>query len=137
MARKKFQLDFDGLDYYLEKLKSLEADIEPVVEDALKKSAEYVTEQADVAIAKHDLTGATHESLVKNAEVKWMGTTAEIKVGFDISNGGLASIFLMYGTPTMKPDKNLYSAIYGAKTKKAVKELQEKAFYEAMQEAMR
>ena len=115
----------------------LEADIEPVVEDALKKSAEYVTEQADVAIAKHDLTGATHESLVKDAEVKWMGTTAEIKVGFDISNGGLASIFLMYGTPTMKPDKNLYSAIYGAKTKKAVKELQEKAFYDAMQEAMR
>lgn len=137
MARKKFQLEFDGLDYYLDKLKSLETDIEPVVEDALKKSAEYVTEQADAAIAKHDDTGATHESLVKNAEVKWTGTTAEIKVGFDISNGGIASIFLMYGTPTMTPDKKLYSAIYGAKTKKAVKALQEKAFYEAMQEAMR
>lgn len=50
-----------------------------------------------------------------------------MNVGFDITAGGtyngLPSIFLMYGTqlygqPHIKPDRNLYNAVYGAATKK-------------------
>ena len=79
-------------------------------------------------IAPHRRTGDTEESLKRNADVTWIGTAAEVEVGFDIDNGGLPSVFLMYGTPKMKPDRKLYNAIYGAKTKKEIAELQEKEF---------
>ena len=52
--------------------------------------------------------------------------TGEIKIGFDFSKSGLKSIFLMYGTPKMKPVSGLKSAIYGSKTQKEIAEIQEK-----------
>ena len=72
----------------------------------------------------------TARSLKRTAAVEWNGTVAEIGIGFKISQGGLPSIFLMYGTPKIQPDKNLYAAIYGSKTKKEVKTIQEDIFAE-------
>ena len=74
---------------------------------------------------------AAHPALQK-LRVEWSGTKAFVDVGFDIQNGGLASIFLMYGTPRMKKDTKLYNDIYGKKTRDEIRALQEEIFRKKM-----
>ena len=70
----------------------------------------------------------TEESIVNDKKVEWTGEVAEVKVGFSIRDGGLASIFLMYGTPTIEPDMELYNSIYGSQTKSKVRKKQKEVF---------
>lgn len=136
MSRNKMNLDFDGFIQLSEKLIKLGGDLERTTEKALKKSFEAVTPGIESAITPHKLTGKTQSTLRKNGTVKWTGSVAEVPVGFDISGGGLPSIFLMYGTPHMKPDRKLYNSIYGAKTRKKVKELQAEVFGNELRKVM-
>ena len=62
--------------------------------------------------------------------------TASVKVCFDFSKSGLTSIFLMYGTPRMKPVSGLKNAIYGAKTQKELATIQEEALQKVIKEIM-
>lgn len=124
----KMQLQFTGMKEYMKRLNDMGKDIKKVSENALKASAGTVTPGIKQAISVHHLSGATEESLVKDKNVKWLGNIAEIGVGFSIRNGGLASIFLMYGTPRIKPDQSLYNSIYGSKTKRDVKKVQKEVF---------
>ena len=94
-------------------------------------------------IKAHRRTGRTAKSLRKNNKVTWQGTTASIDVGFDIKGGGLASIFLMKGTPRHEPnhpgtkqDKKLYNDVYGAATQRKIQEMQEKHLQEALEKIM-
>lgn len=128
MSRNKMSFEFDGFIQLSEKLMKLGGDLERTTEKALKKSFEAVTPGIESAITPHKLTGTTQSTLRKDGTVKWNGSVAEVPVGFDISGGGLPSIFLMYGTPHMKPDRKLYNSIYGAKTRKRVRELQAQIF---------
>ena len=137
MSKNKMSLEFDGFIQLSEKLLKLGGDLEGVTEKALKKSFDAVTPGIEAAIEPHKLTGKTQSTLRRTGDVKWTGTIAEVPVGFDISGGGLPSIFLMYGTPHMKPDRKLYNSIYGAKTKKKVKELQAAAFSEELEKVMK
>ena len=73
-------------------------------------------------------TGLTEKSIDRSETVDWNGTKASIKVGFDFKISGLRTIFLMYGTPRMKKSPKIYSAIYGAKTKKQIAEIQKEIF---------
>lgn len=130
MASKKFGIEFEGFEEVIEKLSKLDGDIRGTTEKALKKTHEIVTGYAARAIEPHRLTGATEDSLVINASVSWMGTVATIPVGFDIRDGGLASIFLMYGTPSMAPDKKLYYAFFAKKTINEVRKAQQEIFYD-------
>jgi hypothetical protein len=79
------------------------------------------------------MTGRTKKSIVIDAPVEWTGDQAAVGVGFNIVGGGLPSIFLMYGTklhgqPHIKPDRNLYNAVYGPQTRKEIMQIQEQAF---------
>ena len=50
---------------------------------------------------------------------EWEGSTAKVGVGFDIhkpGGGGMHSIWMMYGTPRIRPDGELYGAVRGSKT---------------------
>lgn len=130
----KFKVDFDGFTEVMARLKKLDGDVKTTTETALKKTHEIVTDKAEQAIAPHKKTGRTERSLQKQAKVNWIGTTASVDVGFDIHNGGLASIFLMhgakvYGTPRTPKDQKLYDAFFSTKTKKEVREAQEEVFY--------
>ena len=74
--------------------------------------------------------------------MKKNGTEYSANAGFKISDGGLASIFLMYGTkihgqPHVSPDKKLYNAIFGATTKKKIQEIQAQAFFKMIDEVMK
>lgn len=126
----KTRIEFEGFEEVIARLSKLEGDVKGVTEKALKETHKVITKKAEEAIRPHKQTGATEKSLKKNAEISWGGGTASVEVGFSIRQGGLASIFLMYGTPRMKKDQNLYNAFFGNKTKKEVMELQENIFYE-------
>ena len=105
------------------------------VEQALKESKKHVTPKIEQAIThlpaggKYS-TGITKESIDTDTAVEWEGLTATIKVGFDFEKSGLTSIFLMYGTPRMKPVSGLKNAIYGAKSQKEIAEIQERVMWE-------
>lgn len=136
MAKNKIGLQFEGFDELSAMLEKLGGDLKATTEKALQDTHDFITPNLHADMAKHKKTGKTESSIVDNAKVQWTGTVASIDVGFDLSNGGMPSIYLMYGTPKMKPDKKLYNDIYGAKTKKDVAELQQKIFTEAIQKKM-
>lgn len=105
------------------------------VEKALKESKKHITPKIEQAIThlpaggKYS-TGVTKKSIDTDTAVEWSGLTASIKVGFDFSESGLTSIFLMYGTPRMRPVSGLKNAIYGAKNQKEIAEIQERVMWE-------
>ncbi len=144
MARNKLSVDFTGVDRYIERLQELGGEsTKRAIEGALKASQAYVANSAAQAMKPHDKTGAVSRSIVRNAPVEWTGdTVAAIPVGFKISDGGLPSIFLMYGTkvhgqPHITPDRALYNAVYGAKVKHKVRELQRAAFDKVIERVMK
>ncbi len=134
MARMK--LEIEGLNEMLNRIESLNGNVRTTTEQALRETHSIVTQKAEKAMSAAYLpakgkysTGDTLKALRRNAAIEWHGDVAEVKVGFDIKHGGLVSIFLMYGTPRMNPDKELYNAFFGNRTKKEVVEAQENVFW--------
>ena len=143
MARKKLTVEFDGFDTLKKQLDELGGNAtERAVEGALIASQEVVAEKTTAAMQNHRRTGDTEKAIIRDAKVMWSGDTASINVGFDIDNGGLPSIFLMYGTklhgqPHVTPDKNLYNAIYGTATKNQIRAIQREVFEKVIERVMK
>lgn len=131
----KTRIEFEGFDEVIARLSRLEDDVKGTTEDALKKTKRHIHKNLGAAMQKHNRTFATVKSLDKEFRVDWQGSVGSIDVGFDLSNGGLPSIFLMYGTPRINKDQKLYNAIYGKKTKDEVMKLQEEIFFDAIRKA--
>lgn len=134
MARNKIGLQFSGLEEMIERLEAAEASIKTATEAALKASKQVVNEQltrdttnANFPARGKYATGALKKSIDKDFNVKWEGTTASLKIGYDFKKSGMASIFLMYGTPKMPKVQKLYDDIYGNRTKRKVAEAQQEA----------
>lgn len=128
MGKNLLRLETGGFEEYIAKLEKLEADIKPVVDQALNKAGVKITNDTLNAVAEPNLprggkysSGETKESVVHNPQVKWTGSIAEIGVGFDFDKPG-AGGFLITGTPRMAPDKAL-NKIY--KSKKYMKDVQQ------------
>ena len=143
MARNRIGLQFNGWEEYIAKLDELGGTqlMKKGVEEALIESKKHVNPLIEQAMTKLPAggkysTGDTKKSIDKDNKVDWSGMTGEIKVGFDFSKSGTTSIFLMYGTPRMKPVSGLKSAIYGAKTQKEVAEIQEKVLSDVIKKVM-
>lgn len=136
MAKNKISLQFKGFEEYAERLDKLGGDLKATTEKALQNSHDFITPKVRAAMNKHHRTGETEDSIASNAKVVWEGSVASVDVGFNLTEGGMPSIFLMYGTPRMKKDQALYDSIYGNRTKKAIKELQEKTFARAIKKVM-
>lgn len=130
----KFKLDFEGIDILSKRFEDMGGDLKRLSEKALQETHSYVTHKVEQAMdsSKYNFnhTGETKRSLQRKSTVKWEGNIASIGVGFDINHGGLPSIFLMHGTPTISPDRNLYNSIFSNKTKKEVQKIQEDIFIE-------
>lgn len=136
MARRRIGFDTRALEQYAERLEAVGGS------DALKRAT-----QSGMAAAKAETNknikaamqagnlpakgayshGDTIGSLDENFTVKWTGNKAELAVGFAINNGGLASVFLMHGTPRMSPANGLWDAIYGPTAKRIEKKEMRKA----------
>lgn len=141
----KTRIEFDGFEETISRLNKLNANVKNITEKALKKTHEIITKKAENAITPHNQTHQTEKTLRKEAEIEWEGTLASVKTGFSISEGGLASIFLMYGTQShavsnqygrnlgiaeeTKKDAKMYSAFFGSATRKEVTEAQKEIFY--------
>ena len=134
MARMK--LEIQGLDEFINRIQQLDGNIRETTEKALRETHQIVTQKAEKAISAGNLPaggkysiGDTAKALRRNAAIEWKGTVAEVPVGFELKQGGLTSIFLMYGTPRMSPAKGLKDAFYGNATRKQVVEAQEQVFW--------
>ena len=143
MARNRIGLQVEGFEEYMAKLDKVggTAAMRRGVEEALKESKKYVNPLIEQSMTKLPAggrysTGDTKRSLDKDMSVEWEGATASIKVGFDFSESGLKSIFLMYGTPRMKPVTGLKAAVYGAKTKREIAAIQGAALDKVIKEIM-
>lgn len=136
MAKNKIGLEFKGFDEVIANLEAAGGDVQRATEAALKASKAAVNPGIEAAILQHRRTGATEVSLDKNMNVEWEGMTAGIDIGFNIRHGGLPSIFLMYGTPRVAPDKTLYDSIYGNKIKKEVAKIQEEAIQKVLKRTL-
>lgn len=138
MAKTRFGIQFEGFEEMIKKLSELEGDLKSVSEKALKESHAYVTPKLESAIQPSKLPakgkfskGNTSKNLVRTNEVSWTGSVGTVKIGFDLHND-ITSIFLMYGTPRMKPVKGLKNSIYGSKAKKEIKQIQKYIFNDAI-----
>lgn len=137
MAKNKIGLQFTGWEELMTGIGKVagEAGLKQATEDALKASKQYVNSKIKAAMqngnlpakGKYSRSPHTLDSLNKDMDVKWSGFTGEVKVGFDIKDKGLVSIFLMYGTPRMSKDQELYDAVYGKKTKSEIRKIQKEA----------
>jgi len=129
----RFELNFDGLDKIIQQFEGQDARLRPATEAALKATHAYVTPKLEAAIAPHRRTGRTAGSLRGDAATSWASSwQASIPVGFSIHGGGLASVFLMWGTPRIPRDSRLHAAVFGAATKRAVADIQKKVFTETL-----
>lgn len=135
MAR--MSLELEGFTEMINKLVALEGDTKAMTDKMLRKTHEIVTKKAEEGMSHshlpakgHYSQGRTIKSLVRDARIEWQGDTASVSVGFDIDNGGLVSIFLMYGTPRYKKDTALYNAFYGKATREEIIAAQEEIFFE-------
>lgn len=143
MARNKIGLQFSGWEDYVAKLDKLGGTqvMKKGVEEALIESKKHVNPLIEQSMAKLPAggrysTGNTKQSIDDEMSVEWEGMTGTIKVGFDFSKSGVTSIFLMYGTPRMQPVSGLKNAIYGAKTKKEIAEIQERVMSNVIKRVM-
>lgn len=132
----KMQLQLKGFDELMSRLDAAGGDMKRATEAALKSSKQAITPEIEAEIAKHRRTGRTEESIDKSMDVEWDGFTASIDIGFHIRDGGLASIFLMYGTPRIQPDKQLYDAVYGQKVKRKIAKIQDEAINKVIERTM-
>ena len=143
MAKMKMQVpNFNALAKQLE---DLGGDVKKATEDALKETHRIVTDKIEQAMVPSNMpahgkywTGRTLDNLRLVPNISWVrgGSVAYVPVGFDILNGGLTSIFLMYGTPRMKPVPGLYEAVFGNATQAEIIEAQTRILHEAIYEAM-
>ena len=150
-SKNKITLSFPGMKETLDKFEKMNGALGPAVTEALQESYNYVTSHLEDQIEQHHRTGRTAESLLRNEKVQVEGTTYFINVGFDVGNGGLASIFLMYGTPKhkitryhgkkksswdhpgMDADAILYDLVFGKTTKSEIAKIQKKVFEKRME----
>ena len=134
MARMK--LEIEGLDNFINRIQQLDGNIRQTTEKALRETHQIVTQKAEKAMSAGNLPaggkyshGDTLKALRRNAAIEWHGDVAEVPVGFELKQGGLTSIFLMYGTPRMRPARGLKDAFFGNATRKQVVEAQEQIFW--------
>jgi hypothetical protein len=128
---QRIDVDLSGLVDLMQKVKDVSNDIDKAMEKGAEKvyRATHSDVQSDMAshtnagpnfnFGPNAATGKTVKSLVKK-DIKIKGDRLEMPLGFKVRQGGLASIFLMYGVPRHAPnpgyvkrDKKLYNEFYG------------------------
>ena len=145
-GKKTLTVWFPGLGDLTRRIDALGANIEEAAENALIKSKKKITADLNKAMDKshynYDRTGNTRGSLDENMAVDWDSGVATIDVGFNLEDGGLASVFLMYGTPHHAPnhpgikrDSPVFTALFGKKAQKSVWDIQRAEFQKVLREA--
>lgn len=137
--KNKMSIEFEGFDEVVTQINNLNGNLKAITNKGLQKTHEIITEKAEEAIQKPNLpakgkysTGKTEKSLKTEAKVEWNGTVASVPVGFSISQGGLPSIFMIYGTPRYMKNQKMYNTFWSSKTHNEVIAAQEEIFFEEL-----
>lgn len=139
-TKNRIQVNLKPLDELSKTLNDLANgnEIDEAIERAFIKAHKWITDNARNAMIPHNKTGHTVSTLVE-AKVEKGHHTLDIDVGFDIANGGLPSIFLMYGTakhepnhPATAPDKRLYNVFYGKGVRAKITRMEKQEVQEAI-----
>lgn len=126
---KTFRVDFEGIDEAIRRIEELGGSVKNATEKALQETYDYVTPNINKELSKYKVrSGDMKKSFRNNEKVQWYGFMAQIKAGFDYDISNHALYHMITGTPYMKPNKKLYNALYGAKTKSEVKRIQQEVF---------
>lgn len=128
MKKKEIVL-FSGFEELIAKIEKAGGTAEKAATAAVKEDAEFTRNQLLAFIKKHKETGATENSLVPINVESYRGKIS-CKVGFSITNGGLAAVFLNYGTPKIAPTLFIDKAFNNKKKRQAIQE-------EAMQKILK
>ena len=129
----KLDLNFAGMDAYIETLRKLGEDVKEVTNETLQMGVDIINEELHVEMKKHHVTGETERSLRDGEKVKWNGNQASIKYGFDIKKGGEPAIYLERGRPHQRATPVLKPAEKRAEGR--IRELLEAAMRKAMDNA--
>jgi len=142
MSKKKFSLEFDGLEEMIKQFSDLGADIIPVGTKALEASHDYITPLIHEKMSKSNLPakgkyskGQSESQIIDDKNVEWSGFNGTIDIGFSLDEG-ITPIFLMYGGNHSNPVKGLKSTIYGTKTKEEIAKIQEEVFAKELDKVM-
>ena len=120
MAKKKTGFDTTALLKYAADLEAAgdSAALKRAVEAGMKSTKQKTNEQVRAAMQPGNLpargrysTGKTLQQLNTDMDVQWDGNTAILPLGFNLRDGGMVSIFLMYGTPKHGPAPGLREAL--------------------------
>ena len=104
MAKKsKARIITTGSEEILKQIESMEGNITNALVKAVESSGLVATVQFRQTAIQHKQSGITEESLVDNPKAEINGSKIIMKTGFNITKGGLASIYLDRGTPKQKP----------------------------------
>lgn len=134
-SKNKVWFDISGFTELAERFNGLYKNTDKIAKECLTATHKNVTEKISKDIDRHIVTGNTKKSIYDRPVVTKEGQNAySVNIGFDIENGGLPSIFLMYGTPRQKPDTKFRSDLYGSKTKQENFEMQNKIFQKYVQQ---
>ena len=139
MAKKsKFAFRFDEMYDLAAKIEKAGGSLQQAADEALRKTHDYITPQLNTGINRHVQTGETRDALVQAPNVEWVNPLlARVNIGFDLADGGWPSIFLMWGTPKMKPDIKLRKAAFGPAVKREVARIQKEALEAFLQRLTR
>lgn len=120
MAKYKNGFDTTSLAKFADQLETLGGStaVKRAVEGGVKSTKQQVNQRVNTAISPGNLpaggrysTGGTKRHINQEMGVEWEGNIAKLKLGFDLEGDGLASIFLMYGTPHHDPVNGLREAL--------------------------
>ena len=133
-----FKMDTRDFQNLLIELDKKGKDAKVAADEALQITGNLIAENLTTAASpyagkglKGYATGKMYGTILRNERTEWNGNTATVRAGFRIRDA-LESVFIMYGTPRMAPDKKVFNAIQGTKTKKQIKEKQEEILREHM-----
>lgn len=144
MAKKrkksKFAFNFDEMEDLAAKLDAMGGSIKDAADRSLKATHAHITPNLEAGIRRHELSGDTRKTLVEDGGVVWENSLkAHVNIGFNLEQGGVPSIFLMWGTPKhgkhpgISKDTKLKNAAFGAKVKREVADIQRQEFEKALQ----
>lgn len=132
MGKNSMKLDLTGFNTMLESIQKAGGQIDKAAEKALTESATPFYEDLKVGIKKHRKSGLTESSLLDPKNIVWEGNRVTLKVGFDMSKGGLPALFLEYGTPKQKATPFIQPAIKRNQPK--AKKIQKNVLSEILEE---
>lgn len=129
MAKNRKVLTLYGFDELIKQIEEAEGAVDKAAESAVAASSQIVRAELKdfMANTPRNKTGRTVKSL-RPVQVENYRGKIESKVGFDISKGGIASVFWEHGSPRREPQTKFISKAFGNKKRieQAQKEVLEK-----------